>query len=77
MSWNYRIVEYADGNGYGVHEVHYDDAGVEVAMGANPAAFVGETPEEVRAAIARAHTDTARRPVFEPPAEWAEEIEHG
>lgn len=23
MSWNYRIVEYADGSGFGLHEVYY------------------------------------------------------
>lgn len=25
MTWNYRIVRYRDGKGFGLHEVYYDD----------------------------------------------------
>ena len=30
MTWNYRVVKYSDGSGYGLHEIYYDDDGVEI-----------------------------------------------
>lgn len=71
MTWNYRIVEYADGTGFGLHEVHYDKIGVETSMTEDPAAFVGDTPEEVRGSIMMARMDVNRRPVFVEPNDWA------
>lgn len=71
MSWNYRIVKYADGSGFGVHEVHYNSEGKESAMTKEPAAFVGDTAEEVRSGLMMAKADADRRPVFDEPAEWA------
>jgi hypothetical protein len=45
--WNYRIVRYWNGEGsdraYGLHEVHYDANGVEIAMTASPATFSSDT----------------------------------
>lgn len=70
MHWNYRIVKYACGTGYGLHEVHYGADGHESMMTERPAGFVGDTPEEVRSALMLAKMDASRRPVFEEPQEW-------
>ena len=70
MSWNYRIVKYADGSGYGLHEVYYDDYGNEEAMTENPASFVGESPEDIHGQMITARTDAIKRPIFEEPLSW-------
>ncbi|WP_026607096.1 hypothetical protein [Methylocapsa acidiphila] len=44
-SWNYRIVRYADGRGFGLHEIFYDEAGVPETMTAEPIAFTVEAEE--------------------------------
>lgn len=71
MTWNYRIVKYHNGTGYGLHEVHYDADGKPIRMTTEPAGFVGDSPEEVRAALLVARGDAIRRTVFDEPAEWA------
>ena len=71
MSWNYRIVEYADGDGFGLHEVHYNADGKEVSMTSRPAVFIGDTPEELREALMMASADARKRPVFKEPENWA------
>lgn len=71
MSWNYRIVRYADGTGYGLHEVYYDDTGAPTKMTAEPCRFVGDSAEDVRGALMRAKMDAVRRPVMDEPATWA------
>lgn len=73
MSWNYRIVKYFAGDGYGLHEVHYDADGKETHMTENPAAFVGDTPQEVVSSIIMARTDAMRRPVFDQPKDWVDD----
>jgi len=70
MSWNYRIVKYGCGCGYGLHEVHYDAKGRETMMGDHPAGFVGDTAEEVRDALMLAKMDATRRPIFQEPKAW-------
>lgn len=71
MSWNYRIVKYSDGSGFGLHEVYYDSEGKEKAMTDKPAGFVGDTPEEIKDVLAMAASDASKRPVFEQPVEWS------
>ena len=71
MSWNYRIVKYANGSGFGLHEVHYNPNGKETSMTKEPAAFVGDTAEEVRSGVMMAKADASKRPVFDEPAEWS------
>lgn len=71
MTWNYRIVRYANGSGFGLHEVHYSADGKETSMTENPAAFVGDTAIEVRSSLVMARMDAYRRPVFNEPPEWA------
>jgi hypothetical protein len=69
MSWNYRIVKYADGSGFGLHEVHYDKKGREISMTENLASFAGDTAEEVRSSLMMAKMDAYKRPVFDEPSE--------
>jgi hypothetical protein len=71
MSWNYRLVKYANGSGFGVHEVHYDANGNPQSMTAEPATFVGEAPEDIADALLKARADVARRGIFEQPVEWS------
>ena len=71
MTWNYRIVRYANGSGYGLHEVHYDDMDHEVSMTSEPAGFVGDTVEEVVGALAGAEFDGRTRAVFDEPKNWS------
>ena len=73
MTWNYRIVEYACGTGFGIHEVYYNAAGKEVSMTEQPAVFVGEEPEEVRGSLMMAKMDAHRRPIFKEPDDWLED----
>ena len=70
MKWTYRIVRYADGTGFGLHEVYYDAGGKEISMTAEPAGFVGDEIEEVRGRLLLARTDAKVRPVFDEPADW-------
>lgn len=71
--WNYRIVKYADGDGYGLHEVHYDDNDKAYAITMEPAGFVcgeDEEPTEITEALFMALHDAVLKPVFEEPKEW-------
>ncbi len=70
MSYNYRIVEYNDGSGFGLHEVFYDKAGKEKTMTSSPATFAGETPEDIRGGLMMARMDAMRRPIFQEPDDW-------
>ena len=70
MTWNYRIVKYADGEGFGLHEVHYDSDGKPIRMTERPAVFVGDSPEELRSSLMLAKFDATRRDVFDEPSEW-------
>ena len=72
MTWNYRIVKYADGRGYGLHEVYYDKKGKEISMTETPAIFVGDDPEEIHGSMIIARTDAIRRPIFEEPESWSQ-----
>ena len=70
MTWNYRLVKYANGSGFGLHEVHYDANRKAISMTERAAGFVGDTPEEIRGAMLLARTSAFRRPVFDEPPEW-------
>lgn len=71
MTWNYRIVEYANGTGFGLHEVHYDKDGNAIRMTVDPAAFVGDDPTDIRGSLMMAKMDATKRPIFKEPPEWA------
>ena len=70
MSWNYRIVRYANGDGYGLHEVMYDDEGLPWAMTEDPCTFacgVDEGPQGIKQSLLMARVDAIKRPVFDEP----------
>jgi len=70
MSWNYRIVKYASGKGFGLHRVRYNAEGEEMSMSELPVTFAGDTPAEVVDELVLAKMDSTRRPVFVEPAGW-------
>lgn len=74
MSWDYRIVKYKDGSGYGLHEVYYDDAGVAWSMTDQPVGFTCHDYEDPKQSIAdqlvMAKTNARLRPIFDEPDEW-------
>jgi hypothetical protein len=72
MSWNYRIVQYVNGDGYGLHEVYYDEDGEAWCMTQEPASFVAgldEGPKGIRQGLLMARVDAIKRPVFVEPKE--------
>lgn len=75
MSWNYRIVRYKDGSGFGLHEVYYcDDTGEAYAMTARPVTFVCDVDEGkagIEQSLMMARTDARKRPIFDEPESWA------
>jgi hypothetical protein len=75
MSWNYRIVRYRDGSGFGLHEVHYDRDGQPRAMTEQPTSFacdVEDGPEGVVQSLGMAHRDALGRPVLDEPEQWSD-----
>ena len=72
MSLNYRIVRYRRGEGFGLHEVFYDDDGLPWGMTENPATFVcgtDEGPAGIKDSMLVARVDAIQRPVFDEPEE--------
>ncbi len=72
MTWNYRIVEYINGSGFGLHRVHYDRDDKAIRMSAQPVGFADDSPEEIRSSLMLARMDAHRRPVFKEPEGWTE-----
>jgi hypothetical protein len=73
MSWNYRIVKYKDGTGYGLHEVFYDKGGQPTGMGERPASFgcgEDEDPESIHKSLRKASADAIKRPTLIEPDQW-------
>lgn len=71
--WNYRIVRYKDGSGYGLHEVYYDDADLPWAMTEEHASFccdVDERPTDIVSSLQKAIKDAKNRPVLDEPLKW-------
>jgi hypothetical protein len=67
MSWNYRIIHYANG-AYGLHEVHYDDEGNISTRTLEPVSFScdqEEGPKGIRSSLRLALADASRLPVVE------------
>lgn len=72
-TWNYRLVKYKDGCGYGVHEVYYNLAGQPTDMTENPVGFTEDTPEQVFTQMETALKDARERPILDLDTfEWAE-----
>lgn len=72
-SWNYRVVRYKDGSGYGLHEVYYDDDGLPWTMTEDAVRFVcdlSEGPEGIAGSLLTARVDARKRPVLDEPKKW-------
>ena len=73
MSWNYRVVQYLDNRGYGLHEVYYDDEGFPWGMTAEPTSFVCDLHEGSKGiveSLMQAKMDAQRRSIFCEPETW-------
>ncbi len=69
-TWNYRVVSYRDGSGYGPHEVYYDDNALPWGMTQEPAKFCFDSEQDVINALKKALRDAQKRPIFREPAIW-------
>lgn len=63
MTWNYRLIRYADGS-VGLHEVHYNAKGNPVARTERPATFVSDDAAGLAASLRMALADVERLPVL-------------
>jgi hypothetical protein len=73
VSWNYRIVRYKNGSGFGLHEVYYDANGDAWGMTSDPAGFtcdLDEGPKSIVEQLLTARVDARKRPVFDEPETW-------
>jgi len=75
MSWDYRVVRYANGSGYGLHEVYYDEEGIPVNMTKDPVGFYGETNNELLKTLLMAVRNVIETPILEEPPEWSKKGE--
>ncbi len=67
MSWNYRVVRYADG-GLALHEVYYDQAGKPRWRTSSPCCFsvdVDEGLEGLVESLRRGLADARKRPILD------------
>lgn len=65
MTWNYRIIDHGDW--LGLHEVHYDEAGVPRSYTADPVSFVDSKEDgspSIVAALQIAVRDAETRPAL-------------
>jgi hypothetical protein len=70
IHFNWRIVKYSNGTGFGLHEVYYNDDNSLRSMSARPF-HVGDPADEIRQAAMMANADAHRQPVLEQPTGWA------
>jgi len=73
MTWNYRVIRYFDGRGFGLHEVYYDDQGRPWGMTCEACRFVVDAGEDVAGIIKSlkmALKDTREFPVLDEPEKW-------
>ncbi len=76
MIWNYRIVKYIDGSGWGLHEVFYNDNGEPSSMTAEPISFVAmpnDEPNMIRDDLRDALEDATNYPILDEPEKWPED----
>jgi hypothetical protein len=67
VTWNYRIIRYSDGSGFGLHEVFYEN-GAPVSMTAEPIPFISDSeegPQGVIESLRMALADAETRPVLD------------
>jgi len=63
MAWNYRVVEYTDGSGFGLHEVYYDKDGTPTRMTKRPCGFFSEELHGLHESMILARGDAIRQSV--------------
>ena len=65
--WNYRVVRYRMGDGFGLHEVYYGDDGKPDGMTRDPlvACDAEEGPDGIRKSLELALKDTLERPILD------------
>ena len=71
--WNYRLVQYKDDQGFGLHEVYYDDADQPWGRTDGPATFgcdSEEGPEGIIKSLEMALNDAKTRSILVDPIEW-------
>lgn len=61
--WNYRLIEYADNDGFGLHEVHYIDG--EIDSWTEKPIIVGMSVESIYEQLLIMRTDVRHRPVLD------------
>lgn len=77
MSWNYRIVRYRNGTGFGLHEVYYNEEGKAWGMTKRPISFSigkGEGAKSICESLRRAIACVETKPVFTEPKKWAKRL---
>ncbi len=67
MTWNYRLVEYADDGGFGIHEVYYD-GDQATGMTESSISFYSEDRDGLIWALETALKDAKERPIFRIPS---------
>lgn len=74
MTWNYRIVKYANHDALGLHEVYYNENGVAEGMTekAMIECMLDEGVEGIIHSLETALKDAKERPIFNEPKEWDE-----
>ena len=68
--WNYRLVKYADGSGFGVHEVYYEND-KQIGMTETPETLRGKGRKRLKKNIAMMLADVMRQPVLDELQAWA------
>jgi hypothetical protein len=67
MSWNYRLIEFADPDSgepwQAIHEVYYDERGNPTSYQESPAAVMGDNQQEVRDVLCKM-TEALLRPAL-------------
>lgn len=64
MSWSYRIIKYADDDGYGLHEVYFDPNGEVTGWTENPIT-VGDTTKGIVEQLLQMRICAKNHPVFD------------
>jgi len=71
MNWNYRIVKYKNGSGFGLHEVFYNKEGATSGITESPVKFAGDTPQAIREDLELALRDVSKNQLLVEPDVWA------
>jgi hypothetical protein len=76
MSWSYRILKYADNDGYGLHEVYFD-ANNQVTGWTERAITVSDTPKGIVDQLLQMRLCAKHRPVLDETLLTSQEAKDG